>query len=524
MQTIRARGPGRAQPFRVSIAVTAVACLALTACGFKTYTPSIHDANAAPPDRGGEFLKVHMHSGDLYVLDAWTVPQEGDPLRGSGTRFDANRTPVTSGAFTIPTAEVALLETNRQETVSQLSMGGLIATTVVYGVTTVACLADPKSCFGSCPTFYTSEDADRPVAEGFSSSFARALEAQDLDDLGITAGPGAFSLLMRNEALETHAVRSARLRVVPVRTSGSALQTTDGALVAVSAARAPDACASADGACLAEVGSADDFEYASRTDPTDLAAREEVVLDFGRVDGDVGLVLTARQSLVTTYVFYQSLAYAGTRAGDLMAELERGEPGAASRALGVARELGGIEVLVSEGGAPWRPVGGFEEAGPIAADRHLVRIGRVDASDLRVKLVMARGSWRIDEAGLVDVEGEVRPIDVPVDSVTSTAGGDPLALARLTDPERHLVTAPGDEYRLWFTLPEGGEYKVFLDTEGYYYEWMREPWLDEESALATSTVLLRPREALRRMAPGFKEIEPEMERLFWASRFRRTEP
>jgi hypothetical protein len=50
---------------------------------------------------------------------------------------------------------------------------------------------------------------------------------------------------------------------------------------------------------------------------------------------------------------------------------------------------------------------------------------------------------------------------------------------------------------------------------------MREPWLAEESPLEASAVLLQPAEALRRMAPGFKAIEPEMERLFWSSRFRR---
>jgi hypothetical protein len=192
--------------------------------------------------------------------------------------------------------------------------------------------------------------------------------------------------------------------------------------------------------------------------------------------------------------------------------------------LGVARELGGVEVFVSEDGAPWRHVGVFDEAGPIAADRQVIRIGWVDASELRVKLVMARGSWRIDEVRLVDVHGGGAPIEIPVDSVTSSTGADPLALARLRDPARHLVTAPGDVHRLWFTLPEGGPYRLFLDTEGYYYEWMREPWLAEESVAATSTVLLQPREALRQMAAGFKRVEPEMERLFWESRFRRPEP
>jgi hypothetical protein len=462
-----------------------------------------------------------MHSGEVYVLDSWTVPGEGEDIRGSGTRFDASRMAMGSGTYAIPTADVALLETNRQETVSRFALAGLTTFTALYGLTTIACLADPKSCFGSCPTFYTVDDPDRPVAEGFSSSFARALEAHDIDDVGITAAPGVFSLVMRNEALETHAVRSAKLLAAPVGSAGSVLRAGDGSLVAVSGVGPPIACRSADGVCLAEVAAPDDIEYAPRTDSMDLAVREEVLLDFGPVAGEVGVVLTARQSLVTTYVFYQSLAYAGSRVGDMLAALERGEPGAQSRVLGVARELGGIEVLVSDDGGAWSTVGDFSEAGPIAADRQVIALGLIDSPALRVKLVMARGSWRVDEVALARIGGPVAHVELPVDSVTSAQGTDPRARALLSDPDRHLVTAPGDEHTLWYTIPQGGTHRVFLHTEGYYYEWMREPWLAEESPLEASAVLLQPAEALRRMAPGFKAIEPEMERLFWSSRFRR---
>jgi hypothetical protein len=496
--------------------------LALSGCGRTTFTPTLHAPGATPAVEGGSpYLKVHMHSGDLYVLDTWTVPDEGEDLRGAGTRFDAGRTAMGAGTYVIPTADVALLETNRQETVSRFAMSGLSVVTALYGLTTIACLADPKSCFGSCPTFYTVDDPDRPVAEGFSSSFARALEAVDVDDPDMTAPAGPFALVMRNEALETHAVRSVGVRAAPLGSFESVLQTRHGELVGVSGLQAATACRSAHGDCLPVVAAPDDREYASWADSTDLAAREEVILDFGRTEGDVGIVLTARQSLVTTYVFYQSLAYAGSRAGDMLAALERGEPGVESRVLGVARELGGIEVFVSDGGNPWIRVGDFDEAGPIAVDRQVLPLGRVESADLRVKLVMARGSWRIDEVALAHLGGPVTPLEIAVDSVTTEQGADAVALARLADADRHLVTAPGDEHRLWFTLPEGDEYRVFLQTEGYYYEWMREPWLAEESALEAATVLMRPREALRRMAPGFKRIEPEMERLFWSSRFRR---
>lgn len=37
----------------------------------------------------------------------------------------------------------------------------------------------------------------------------------------------------------------------------------------------------------------------------------------------------------------------------------------------MSNELGGIEVLVGQENDPWRPIGVFEEAGPIATDRLL---------------------------------------------------------------------------------------------------------------------------------------------------------
>ncbi len=158
----------------------------------------------------------------------------------------------------------------------------------------------------------------------------------------------------------------------------------------------------------------------------------------------------------------------------------------------------------------------------------MVTLGAVESDDLKIKLRMARGSWRIDEVALVEVVGQASPVVLEPDSVTEVGptprdrdGLDPRVFDRLADPSRHLVTVPGDAYRIWFTVPEGGEYDLFLDTSGYYYEWIREEWLEEESSERTAELLLSPEEALKSMAPGFKEIEPRMERLFWSSRFRR---
>ena len=112
----------------------------------------------------------------------------------------------------------------------------------------------------------------------------------------------------------------------------------------------------------------DALEYRLPADPADLATREVVELVYPAVAGEVGLVLEARHTLLSTFLFYQTIAWLGESAGEWLAMLERGGPETAARAMGLARELGGVEVLVPDG-EEWRLAGNFDEAGPIATDR-----------------------------------------------------------------------------------------------------------------------------------------------------------
>ena len=199
-----------------TIALLFVGTLAL-ACGPTVMKPHLYEATSPPlPGPKPEPLKVHMKSGELLVLDSWKLTADRSTLLGEGTRYTVLREPRDSGAQTLATADIALLETNDHEKVSSLAVGGLSTLSVVFGTLSIACLADPKSCFGSCPTFYLENDAERPRAEGFSASIARTLEARDLDALE-DAHPvaGRLSLHMRNEAQETHAVRRVRVLSVP---------------------------------------------------------------------------------------------------------------------------------------------------------------------------------------------------------------------------------------------------------------------------------------------------------------------
>ncbi len=497
----------------------------LAGCSLTVWKPDLY-APARPPSYADlqSPLKVHLRSGQLVVLDAARITESPTDLSGRGVLYSAARQRIRADSFRIPLDSIALLETNTAGSVHPFGLTLMATWTVITGGTTAYCLADPKSCFGSCPTFYADADSAVPAAEGFSSSIARVLEARDVDALyDARAGGGTFALTMRNEALETHAVRWVRLLAAPRPPGGRVLATGDGRFFDATELTAPTRCEAPEGDCLDAVRARDRRERRSTADSTDLAARETIELDFPAAAGPLGLVVAARHSFVSTFVFYQTLAYMGRGAADLFAALERGDTALAA---GVARAdalLGGIDVAVRDGDV-WRDAGSFAEMGPIAADVQIVPLGevRAGAGQVHLRLTLAKGGWRVDWLALARLGAAVSPVTLEPAAVTRGGAADSGALAALRDSARYLVTYPGDVYRISFTLPDHlRDPELLLDTRGYYYEWMRPEWLREEDPALLALALARPDAYLHRLAPAFKRIEPDMERLFWSSRFGR---
>jgi hypothetical protein len=94
------------------------------------------------------------------------------------------------------------------------------------------------------------------------------------------------------------------------------------------------------------------------------------------------------------------------------------------------------------------------------------------------------------------------------------------ARAKLISPTEALVTFPGDRYTLIYSLPdEAQHYELFLETKGYYLEWMRNEWFAEENQMRAASLFLDPAGSLRRLAPEFKRVEPGLEAAFWRSKY-----
>lgn len=206
----------------------------------------------------------------------------------------------------------------------------------------------------------------------------------------------------------------------------------------------------------------------------------------------------------------------GSEAGRWLAAAQ---PGSGQGGLG--RALGRIDVLVPDSGLGWTLVGSVGEAGPLAPDTKIVPlpVGPTNQSR-RVRLRLTRGLWRLDYVALATLGDTVRPQRIPPHTVRRDGRADRDAWRALTDSVRPLVTLPGDAYELAYRLPtDFARYELFLAARGYYLEWMRREWLAEENGLLAARVMLDPAGALRALAPAYQRQEPEIERVFWNSRY-----
>jgi len=484
--------------------------------------------NAMQLSPKSEYLKVHMNDGTLYVLNSWNINGESRMIEGRGTYYNIRRNPVTQTSmaesdFLIYFDDIALLETNNVKKSSVAAIAAMSVVSIPHTFLSIICLTDPKACFGSCPTFYVYDGKEFQLqAEGFSSSIARSLEDTDIDKLYL-AKPQSdeFTLRVTNEALETHAVRQANLLACRAGEGQEVFATPENAFYTVDTLYTPDWCFSPEGDITGLISYLDKQERFSLADSTDLAACEELSVHFsGLPPGRYGLVTGSRQTLLTTFLFYQSLANMGNNVARYGLRLENGDDRIRKYANRMYDLLGGIDISVDCGDGKPEHIYELREMGPIATDVQLIELPEFSPGEISVRLKMTKGLWRLDYIALARLDKEVEPVRIAPGRVICEGSDDPVSLQNLLSPENYFVTYPREEYELIYDLPEDFiEYRYFLESTGYYYEWRREEWVRDENRKLFRMMFLRPRHYLKKMAPEFKKREPYMEEIFWNSRY-----
>jgi hypothetical protein len=502
-------------------------------CGCATtLIRGMHDPHLINSYSSAKNVKVHMKDGSLFMLDSLITYETSDTIEGYGIYYDKYRDIVKfnihksgiviDSVFKIALPDVALLEVNSIKNLRGKAIAMTLISVASLGLTTY-CLINPKACFGSCPTFYTWDGNDTTLmAEGFSSSILSIYEKDDIDMLW-SACPTEkiFSLRLTNEALETHTIRSANILLLPREDDSRVFATEAGDFFQTSHIQSPAQCTAPEGDCLEKVIAMDKTERYSESDRNNLISKEIIEVTFDNVpEGDLGFIIGCRQTLMTTYLFYQGLAYLGSSAGYFASRIESGDKSLQKKVDRVRQLLGGIELFIRNSDGKWVKLNEIAENGPIASDIHLIRLPRTDSKELNMRLRLTKGLWRINYLALGTLVKQVNPVIIEPSLVLSEKGNTTNPECLLRDPQNPLVTLPGDVYDLYYSFPDFPDnYEIFLKSRGYYIEWMREPWLREENHLKAALFFGMPWLFMKMAADDFKKTEPVMEESFWNSRY-----
>ncbi|HET6555839.1 MAG TPA: hypothetical protein VFG54_00900 [Prolixibacteraceae bacterium] len=485
------------------------------------------------PEKHTKYLKLHLKDGGLYVLNSWVVSHTSDTIFGFGSLYNYKRQKIRiiqaepspkvsqTDRFSIAKEDIILAETNMLEKYNA-NIAAISVIGVPMALVTVYCITNPKACFGSCPTFYAMENNQwTMMAEGFSSSISPSFEKKDIDMLYWADEPnGEVTLKLTNEALETHVIRYVDLLLFPKSPGELVFSTEEEQFFRTSNIKNPISCKAEEGDCLDLVKEMDRQERFSAADSKNLAQKEEILFSFNNDPfARQGLLIGSKQTLLTTHLFYNVMAYTGTYYGTLVAEVENGNTHAKSRIQKLWDKLGGIEIYLQKEDKKWVKIDEINEMGPIASDVHLVKLPAVKQDKMNMKLRLTKGLWRIDYLALAAITGEESPLRIQPSLVLNNDSTDQKAFSQLTGQKEPLVTMPGDQYTLHYKIPEDCTYQYFLESKGYYLEWMREGWLEEEDLKKAAFAFYFPGRFMRKAAPEYKKVEPLMEKIFWESRY-----
>jgi hypothetical protein len=511
---------------------TTLLVLSLSSCSKHYFRSNYRDSNALMHEtenlKTKPFLKAHMKDGTVSILkDSWHFNASSQTISGAGSTYGINRNKIFEGNISIPVDSVAIFETNEKiinREAKRITALGILTGVDIIGA--VLCLANPKACFGSCPTFYINENhgIHYANAEGFSNAIAPSMEYGDIDALNNEPiKDHTFSVIMKNEALETHCVNEILLFAHPRAEQERIFHTPDNEFYKCKKPQLLTRAEYKEENITGLLQSQDNQEWFSYADSSNLICKEEIILYFDNIEkmGNPGLVLSFRQTLMTTYLIYSALGYMGDEVADIFAALETQEKKRNKLKSGIGKELGDIEIYIwDERKNTWIFENRFNETGPIALNTQIVPLTkRSPGKEIKIKIVLNKGLWRIDHVALLDIVEKVQPFKIAPKIILNKGEVDQKAKEEISNPEDHLISMPGSEYTFIFELPEAyQDYELFLYSKGYYLEWMRSVWLKEKNLRKLRQMLENPQKYLKEEAASYKIYEQNMEEVFWNSR------
>ncbi|MCH7573894.1 MAG: hypothetical protein IIA59_02100 [Candidatus Marinimicrobia bacterium] len=436
-----------------------------------------------------------------FLLFPYGFSVVNDTIRGVGTRYWLDHADLESKPYTIPLDSIGAMSYYDLKS----SPGSLLGSTLLglYGgfitAYSIECITCPKCCFGSCPTLYTHDGKEYKLeAELFSYSLSKFFQENDLDRLSQKIPQnGLYQVRVSNEALETHYINELSLITVSHQIGTKLFPSDKGGFIATTTLQPPIEAVNSLGEDVFNLlHSRDDRWYRSDTNMVRKLAEGvysdwvDLKLKLPEKATNVKLVLHLRNTLLSTILLYDVvLASQGIAALEWTERMNK-DLLYASQYHAIYNSYSGMDIKVYRNGK-WIQQASLKDVGPIAGKDVAVELAASKDAEgiMRVRLEFFPDNIMIDyvafeannslkEALLVD---KILPTEIY--DHTGQKRDDILELIEKSD-NQFLITSPGESYYFNYNIPpsERMEKTVFVQSKGYYTEWIRGEWLMPRSA------------------------------------------
>lgn len=472
--------------------------------------------------------KVHLNDGSLIIFKEGFKVQN-DSLIGEGVKYNLTRNQNirVNGELVTNVASLEYFE-NRGGTSSFLLSTPAIV--VGGGATAVAIF---KAIFGSCPTFYSCVDEDFYLeAEGFSYSISKSFETEDLDRLDfIQTKEGMYTLKMANQALETHYINQIQLLSVEHSPDYAAFPDEKRQILLIGKKTAPVDIISKSGQNVTDLFlRPDSLWYQSDSvllqNLTKTYTEDWLDLKFTAPQGmkQVYLSFRIRNTLLNTVLLYdvmmksqgyKTLDWFHSKLSNLFYVWDLYK---------WYKKYFGLHILIFNGKS-YEEITRIPDTGPLAWHDVAVKVPIINHSDVRIRIQFLPDNWMIDLIH-VSFDGKyARNIEqltcYKMTDFDDNEKTEFLDLIKEND-KRYLLTFPGENYNLQFKLPNttnGMKRTFFLNSKGYYIEWLREDWFKNKNIVSDNSNFKLNEDAIINTARLWIQKKEKFEHQFFNSKF-----
>jgi hypothetical protein len=474
-------------------------------------------------------VKAHLTDGSVIVFsEGFSVGE--DFFYGRGIRFDLARS-ASEPVDRIETDSVAFVEYYVRRLQEGPFWGGLGAL-LVFGGAVGSDEEIAKAIFGSCPTVYGFDGEQYFLeAECFSYSIAPWCESTDLDRLNhVREVNEGITLKLVNEAFETHYINTFSLLEVEHPPGYEAYPTPQGDVVLFGkSAQILTAKNRLGQDVIARIAACDEQWYESDSVLVQQLTQEitedwvEVEVPYSTGSKRMIVALRLRNTLMNTVFFYDELLKSqGVRAIEFF-DADLTDLYGLWRLGKWYRKHFGLRIEVHTG-REFKEIAHIGDCGPITWKEVAVDLPAPEGSVVRLRFSSLPGNWAIDWIGIsFDTCDELRTAIIEPAKVHDAQGGertDILSLIRSKD-DRYLTTFPRDAYLLEFALPElpqRSERSLFIQSCGFYIEWLRHAWFAESDSTREKTAFQIGDDVIHRTAEMWLGKRDQFQAQFFSSR------